>query len=220
MPAVQSVQCSSDEKNNAQKNNRNGIITGSSSKTIPCIVGMRASRGNGVMAALMSARGIGGSTENNDDNSKKESLNSKLTTRRMDGGAKMMGGQIHAVGGSFLRRARQGNALMAALMSARVATNNSDGNCSKDSLPSSRTKQRQKNGSAKRKGGEPSAKNTRGPTRGLTRSRTRRTGRRMSSTNMTFEQMHQLTNLVSFMKNNRSERVNLLQTAMAPFEVC
>ena len=33
------------------------------------------------------------------------------------------------------------------------------------------------------------------------------------------EQIHQLAKLASFMKNNRFERVNLLQTAMAPCEV-
>ena len=197
--AVPSVQCSSDETNNSQKyNNRNAIV----SKT-PSIVGMRrAKRGNGMIAAAMSARGSSGDTNNSDGNSSKDPLPSSLTPRIT------MGEEIHPKSN---KGARRSNSLMAAMMSVRDIANNSDGNSSKEFLPSSLTPRRL-NGSAKMSGRQ--LLRTKKPS--IQRSTSQRTRRMNSAIN----QIHQLTSLVSFMKNNRSERVNLLQTAMAPFEVC
>ena len=124
---------------------------------------------------------------------------------------------------------RRGNSAMAAVISARgisEGTNDSDGSSGKEcfpSTPSTRTPRIIDATTCKEcfpAAHTPRRRQTKLRREQLRKPKSPSRKRGMSNTNMTTVQFHKLTSLAHFVKNNRTERVNLLEIAMAPFEVC
>ena len=111
----------------------------------------------------------------------------------------------------------QGNSVMAAVMRARDISegiDDSDDSSGKVRFPSTRTprtRPRINNATSSKDNAKACLPNPRG---GIRRQR------RQSSSDMTSDEINSLTSLMHFVSNHHSERVNLLQIAMAPFEVC
>ena len=113
----------------------------------------------------------------------------------------------------------QGNSLMAAVMRARdisEGTHDSDDSSGKVRFPSTRTLRKPR---TRPRINNATTKDNAQACLPIPRGGIRRR-RRQSSSDMTSDEINSLTSLMHFVSNHHSERVNLLQIAMAPFEVC